>query len=139
VYWGNNANVLRIGLLSPGTGYVAFGIDPDEKMKGANMILGAVRNGRVITRDDVGTGIFSHGPDVENGGTDDILMAAGRELDGQTTLEFILPLDSGDACDKTLCPGETYKVLVAYQSTSDDFSVRHSQRGTGEIRLDSIP
>ncbi len=138
VYWSNNAMVLRIGLFSPGSGYVAIGLDPDRRMQGANVIIGAVRNGRVEIRDDYGTGPLSHGPDINNGGTDNILAAAGRELNGQTTIEFIIPLDSGDRFDKPLEPGETYEVLVAFHNTSDDFSTRHSQRGSGEIRLDDV-
>jgi hypothetical protein len=137
VYWSNDAIVLRIGLFSPGSGYVAIGLDPDRRMQGANVIIGTVRNGRVEIRDDYGTGPLSHGPDIDNGGTDNILAAAGRELNGQTTLEFIIPLDSGDRYDKPLEPGETYEVLVAFHNTSDDFSTRHSQRGSGEIRLDN--
>lgn len=136
VYWSNDANVLRMGLFSPGTGYVAIGLDPDRRMKGANFIIGTVRNGRVEIRDDYGIATLSHGSDLDNGGTNDILAYAGRELSGQTTLEFIIPLDSGDRLDKPLEPGETYEVLVAFHNTNDNFSARHSQRGSGEIRLD---
>jgi hypothetical protein len=139
VYWSNDANVLRVGLFSPTTGYMAIGLDPDQRMKGANIIIGAIRNGQLVIRDDVGTGLLSHGPDIANGGTEDILAAAGREQNGETTIEFVIPLDSGDPCDKPLRPGATYKVLVAFHTTNDNFSVRHSQRGSGEIRLDSAP
>jgi len=138
VYWSNDAVVLRMGLFGPGTGYVAIGLDPDRRMQGANFIIGTIRNGQIVIRDDYGAGTVSHGSDIDNGGTDDILAAAGREFNGQTTLEFIIPLDSGDRFDKPLVPGETYQVLVAFHDTSDDFSIRHSQRGAGEIRLDDI-
>ncbi|MCK5245655.1 hypothetical protein KAR02_02050, partial [Candidatus Bipolaricaulota bacterium] len=136
VYWTNDAIVLRMGLFSPGTGYVAIGLDPDRRMEGANFIIGTVRNGQVDIRDDYGTASLSHGADIANGGTNDILAAAGRELSGQTTIEFIIPLNSGDRFDKPLVPGQTYSVLIAFHDTSDDFSARHSQRGSGEIRLD---
>jgi len=136
VYWTNDAVILRMGLFSPGSGYLAIGLDPDRRMEGANFIIGTVRNGQVEIRDDYGTGSLSHGSDIENGGTNDILAAAGRELNGQTTIEFIIPLDSGDRFDKPLEPGQTYKILVAFHNTSDSFSTRHSQRGSGEIRLD---
>lgn len=136
VYWSNDAIVLRMGLLSPGTGYVAIGLAPERRMQGANFILGAVQNGRTDMRDDYGTGVLSHSADVDNGGSSDILAYEGRELNGQTTIEFIIPLDSGDAFDKPLEPGKTYEVLVAFHSTNDSFSARHSQRGSGELRLD---
>ena len=139
VYWTNTATVLRMGLFSPGTGYVAIGLDPDRRMQGANFILGAVRNGRTEVRDDYGTGLLSHSADIDNGGSSDILAYAGRELNGQTTIEFIIPLDSGDPLDKPLEPGNTYEILVAFHDTDDSFSARHSQRGSGELRLDMAP
>lgn len=139
VYWSNDSVTLRIGLVSPGTGYVAIGFDPDYRMQGANFIIGAVRNGHTILRDDYGVGSLTHGSDLAQGGIDNLLAFAGRELNGQTTIEFVIPLDSGDRYDKPLEPGGTYDILVAFHTTSDDFSTRHSQRGSGEIRLDNAP
>jgi len=136
VYWSNDANVLRVGLFCPVTGYLAIGIDPDHRMEGANFILGAVRNGQLVMRDDYGTGTLTHSADVDRGGTNDILAAAGTETNGQTTIEFIIPMDSGDPYDKPLIPGQTYEVLIAFHDTSDTFSTRHSQRGSGQMRLD---
>ncbi len=136
VYWSNDANVLRVGLFCPATGYLAIGIDPDHRMEGANFILGAVRNGQLVMRDDYGTGTLSHSEDVARGGTNDILAAAGTETNGQTTIEFVIPMDSGDPYDKLLVPGQTYEVLIAFHDTSDTFSTRHSQRGSGQMRLD---
>ena len=136
VFWRNDASTLRIGLVSPGTGYVAIGFDPDQRMQGANFILGAVSGGRTLVRDDYGTGPMSHEADTAIGGREDILEAHGRESDGQTTLEFVIPLDSLDAADKRLVPGHAYTILVAYHTSNDSFNAKHSRRGSGEIRLD---
>ncbi len=136
--WSNDAQTLRVGLISPGTGYLAIGFDPVSRMEGANFILGAVVDGRAVVRDDFGTGPVAHSPDTANGGTNDILEAAGCEANGRTYLEFVIPLDSGDPMDKPLVPGKTYKVIIAYHETNDDFSAWHSRRGSGSITLDSI-
>ncbi len=136
VHWTNDLNYLRVGLVSPGAGYVAIGFDPEYRMRGANFILGAVEDGRLVMRDDYGDGSVSHTADTFLGGTNDILEGAGREVDGRTTIEFVIPLETRDAMDKTLVPGETYKILVAYHETSDLFTARHSRRGSGMIRLD---
>lgn len=136
VHWSNDINYLRIGLVGPGTGYVAIGFDPDYRMRGANFILCAVKDGRIMIRDDYGDGSVSHTADTLLGGTNDILEAAGREEDGRTTVEFVIPLATRDPYDKTLVPGETYDILVAYHGTSDSFTTRHSRRGSGTIRLD---
>jgi hypothetical protein len=136
IHWSNDARTLRVGLISPGMGYVAIGLDPVNRMEGANFILGAVTDGRVTVRDDFGTGPVAHSADTERGGTNDILDAAGCEANGKTYLEFAIPLDSGDPMDKPLSPGGTYKVLIAYHETDDDFGAWHSRRGSGSITLD---
>jgi hypothetical protein len=135
VNWSVDRSALRVGLVSPGTGWVAIGFDPQSMMDKANLILGAVVNGAVVARDDVGTGPFSHAPDTSVGGQDSLLAAAGREANGQTVFEFAIPLNSGDPADRPLSVGQTIKILVAYQATSDGFSERHSRRGSGEITL----
>jgi hypothetical protein len=136
IHWSNDARTLRVGLISPGTGYVAIGFDPVSRMEGANFVLGAVTDGRLTVRDDFGTGPVAHSADTANGGTSDILDAAGCEANGKTYLEFVIPLDSGDPMDKRLVPGGTYKVLIAYHETNDDFGAWHSRRGSGSIMLD---
>jgi hypothetical protein len=142
IHWANDARTLRVGLISPGTGYLAIGFAPVNRMEGANFILCAVVDGRAVARDDVGTGPVSHGPDVANGGRDDVLEAAGCEVGGETYfefVEFVIPLDSGDPADKALVPGNTYSILIAYHRTDDDFSAWHSRRGSGTITLDPLP
>jgi len=139
VHWMNDSTLLRVGLVSPGTGFLAIGFDPDRRMKGANYILGAVNGIAISMRDDYGTGTTSHAADTSRGGTHDILEAAGREVGGRTMFEFVIPLDSGDPMDKPLEPGLTYKILVAYHMMNDSFSAKHSRRGSGEIRLDPVP
>ncbi len=138
IHWSNDAQTLRVGLISPGTGYLAIGFDPVNRMEGANFILGAVVDGKTIVRDDFGTGPVAHSPDAASGGTNDILEAAGCEANGRTYLEFAIPLDSGDPMDKPLVPGNTYKVIIAFHETSDDFGAWHSRRGSGTITLDPI-
>lgn len=133
VNWQTEKNALRVAVISPGSGWVSIGFDPVTMMDKANIILGAVVNNAIVARDDVGTGLFSHAPDTSVGGTDSLLAAAGREVDGKTVFEFAIPLNSGDTADRPLSVGQTVKVIVAYQATSDDFSERHSRRGSGEI------
>jgi hypothetical protein len=136
IHWSSDARTLRVGLISPGLGYLAIGFDPVNRMEGANFILGAVTGGRVVVRDDYGSGPVAHSADTVNGGTSDILEAAGCEANGKTYLEFVIPLDSRDPMDRELVPGATYKVLIAYHETNDDFGAWHSRRGSGSITLD---
>lgn len=139
IHWQNDRTTIRVGLVSPGTGYVAIGFDPEQMMQGANYIMGAVRHDGAVIRDDYGNSQFGHAADVTLGGTQDIIAYGGREERGHTTFEFVMPLSTGDAMDKELVPGFTYRVIIAYHMTDDSFSRKHSRRGSGEIRLDRAP
>jgi hypothetical protein len=139
VYWSNDATYLRVGLVAPGTGFVAMGFDPVRQMEGANFVLGYVKDGKSYFRDDFGIEPTAHMADVDRGGVNNIVSSAGAEWTDQTILEFIIPLDSGDELDKPLVPGLTYPVLLAYHDLQDGFTTMHSRRGTGEIRLDAVP
>jgi len=139
VHWTNDHRVLCVGLVSPGTGYVSVGLDPVDRMLGANFILGSVSEGVLTIRDDYGNAAIGHEADTALGGTDNVLSAAGHQWADQTVVEFVIPLDSGDSTDKKLVPGNSYPILVAYHDLSDDFSVRHNRRGSGRIVLDPAP
>jgi hypothetical protein len=139
VHWANSEGALRVGLVSPGTGYVAIGFDPERGMEGANFIIGNVQDGKAAVRDDYGISETGHIADTDRGGENNVLSSAGSEWPDQTIIEFVIPLDSGDPTDKPLIPGNTYPILVAYHGTNDAFSVRHTRRGSGEIQLDPVP
>ena len=136
VYWTNDEHYLRVGLVSPGTGFVAIGFDPERQMEGANYIIGAMHEGILTIRDDYGHEPFAHMEDTARGGEDNIIAAAGNEWPDQTVIEFIIPLDSGDATDKPLLPGHQYTILVSYHTMFDSFSNPHTRRGSGLMQLD---
>jgi hypothetical protein len=132
IRWQNDAETLYVGLVSPGTGWVAIGFDPEDKMQGANIILGAIVGGRLVIEDQFGTSPISHSPD----GSQEILKAAGKEAGGKTTIEFAIPLASPDPADTLLERGKSYRVIVAYHATSDDLNSKHTARATTTLTLD---
>ena len=128
---------LVAALAAPTTGWVSVGFAPDDGMAGANYVFGYVAEGETVVYDMYGTkpgGPDSHPPDTDLGGTDDLLDVAGSEVDGITTIEFRIPLDSGDAYDKPLQPGQTYVVLLA-MGAEDDMGSYHTARGETSITL----
>lgn len=131
-HWQNDAIYLYVGLVSPGTGWVAIGFDPEQRMKGANIIIGAVKDSELLVQDHFGTAPTSHREDS----TSQIVQAAGTEADGKIVIEFVIPLQSNDPSDKPLQPGQTVKVILAYHASSDSFSTKHSKRTTTQITLD---
>jgi len=136
VYWTNDEYRLRVGLVSPGTGFVAIGFDPERQMEGANYIIGSMHEGELTIRDDYGHELLAHMEDTARGSEDNIIAAAGNEWPDQTVIEFIIPLDSGDTTDKPLLPGHQYTILVSYHSMLDSFSNQHTRRGSGLMQLD---
>lgn len=136
VQWRVEDDVLTVQMAAATTGWVAVGFDPQRRMEGANFIIGYVSDGDVHVSDDYGVGPISHEPDVDIGGTDNILQAEGEERDGVTVIRFSIPLDSGDSTDRPLRAGSTYSVLVAAgPNGADDPAVKHRQRGSFQMEL----
>lgn len=136
IWWTNDDTYLYLAMEGDTTGWVSVGINPEVGMKGADYIFGYVENGEAKLWDAWGqdrTGA-THPPDTELGGTDDIVAFAGVKEDGVTRFEVQIPLDSGDAYDHTLVPGESYPIIVAIGRT-DDFNAYHSKYASGELTL----
>jgi len=129
IYWYNDEVYLWIGLVSPGVGWVAIAFEPESYAHyGANIIIGYVKNGQLFIGDHYGAEMTRHELDETLGGTNDILESAGTESEGKTTIEFKIPLDSGDQFDKVLEPNKSYNVFVAYHATADDLMSEHTER-----------
>ncbi|UCG54548.1 MAG: hypothetical protein JSV32_08240, partial [Dehalococcoidia bacterium] len=134
IFWWSDEQYIYIGIRAETNGFVAVGIQPGSRMKNADMVLGFVKNGETTVYDMFSMGDFGpHQPDVELGGTNDILEFAGSEQDGSTTIEFKRSLNTGDDYDKPLSKG-TNKIIWSYGS-GDELNRKHTNRGYGEINL----
>ena len=126
---------LDVIVSAPTTGWIAVGFDPTNKMKDANVIIGYVKDDEVFLRDDYAHTPTGHKADDKQGGEDNILLKEGKESEGVTEINFVIPLDSKDKYDRTLVSGKKYKVILAY-GTRDSFTVYHTRnRTTVEITL----
>ncbi len=122
----DDSNYLLVTLTAPTTGWVAVGFQPTAFMKDANLIIGYVDSGTPHLRDDFGTGQVTHASDVSLGGTDDASLLSGNESEGETVLEFRMPLNSGDAYDAVLSMGDSHTFIFAYGADgADDFTSAH--------------
>ncbi|MFO8034024.1 MAG: DOMON domain-containing protein [Candidatus Bipolaricaulota bacterium] len=132
LWWRNGLAVLVVGVRAAGTGWVSVGFDPERMMQGADFVIGAVDDDGLTIEDHHGHAATAHRKDDHQ----DILAAGGNIDDGHTTLEFVVPLDSGDPQDNPLTPGESYTVLLAYHSSRTALTARHTARGADTITLD---
>lgn len=136
VFWGNDGNYLYLAAETQTEGWLGIGMDPENRMQGADFTIAAFDGEAKIWdaygQEPVGA---THPPDTELGGTMDIVAWAAVQDGPFFRFEALRPLDSGDAYDKPLTPGETYTVIAAV-GTSDAFDATHAYRGQGEITLE---
>ncbi len=139
VYWEHNGSHLRVGLVSPGSGWVSIGFGTrGTGMDGANIVIGYVDDGLVIV-DEVGVG-WNHFPDSEKGGVDDISEASGSIHEGQAILEFVFPLSSGDSLDHRFRANMTYGFFLGYHESAKDGSTIHTSRSdTLDLFIEPAP
>jgi hypothetical protein len=134
LYWVNDSEFAYVAMKAKTDGWVALGIQPGSRMKGADMIFGFVEDGEVNVLDSFSTDDFgSHPPDTELGGTFDIISFGGKEADGYTIIEFKRALDTGDQQDNKLSIGKN-QIIWAYGS-ADALTPKHANRGYGEITI----
>lgn len=132
--WRVSGENLNVQLTSPASGWTAVGFDPEIGMKGANIIIGYVENGKAVIEDHYGTGIFSHKSDISLGGKDDVTDKSGFITNDILQLNFTVPLDSGDKYDKKLVQGNSYNIILAYGSSNNILS-KHKKRYKTKITL----
>lgn len=135
VFWRTDDTYLYLAARTRTIGWIAVGLAPDNRMMGANMIIGAIVDGKAVLEDHYGTGPTGHSADTGLGGTNDIAAFGGSQENGVTLWEAQIPLDSGDQYDKPLELRQTVAVIVA-TGASSNFSSIHSSRAAGQITLD---
>ncbi|MCI5222633.1 MAG: DOMON domain-containing protein [Candidatus Electrothrix sp. AR4] len=134
--WKVTDSALQVKLSAKTTGWVGIAFNPSSKMKGANFVLGYVKkNGKVKISDDYGDTENSHKPDKKLGGSNNVTTVGGSEKDGVTTLEFSIPLDSGEQTDTVIIPDAATVVLLAYGGKRDSFKAKHAFRTAIKVNL----
>jgi hypothetical protein len=128
-------DMVYFGIESTATGWVSIGIDPSNKMKDSDMIIGVVTDKETTIFDTYCTGLFGpHKDDTSLGGSFDILSFAGKKTSDRVYLEFSRKTDTKDSKDKPILKGKDIKIIWAY-SKSTNISSTHSKRGTETINI----
>ncbi len=102
-----------------------------------NYIIGYVKDGQAEVADHFGDKSTGHSADEKLGGTSDVTLVAGSEDGGMTTIEFTIPLDSGDKFDSVLAVDGDTVVLLAYGPDRDSYKPRHRSKASKTINLAS--
>jgi hypothetical protein len=126
ISWKNDQDYLYMALKGKTNGWLSIGFEPSEWMKDADIIIGAVEDGRATVLDEYSTG--NYGPHIEDtmlGGTNDIQSFGGSQEGGYTVIEFKRKLDTGDRFDKAFSPDQSISSIWGMADTLD-FAVKHN-------------
>ena len=135
--WKVEGSDLKVKLSGKTTGWVGIGFNPSNKMKDANFVLGYVKAGKAKITDEFGSDENSHKSDEKTGGSSNVTLVGGNENGGVTTIEFSMPLNSGDKTDTVIDPGGETLVLLAFGGKRDSFKSKHKFRTTIKVNLSS--
>lgn len=133
--WTVDGDTLKGKMSAKTRGWVAVGFNPSNKMKDANIVIGYVEDGAGTIADHFGDKVTGHSEDSELGGTSDVTLVGASEENGTTTIEFTMPMASGDEYDGSLTADGDTVLLLAYGPNRDSFRPRHSYRGTKTVNL----
>jgi len=135
LFWRYEDDKVVIGMKAKTLGWVSFGIySPGKnKMDQADIMIGYVDNaGETKMFDMFSTSpIGPHPDDVSLGGTNDISVFTGLEIDGYTTIEFQRRMITGDKYDLPFPDSGSIKYIIGYGS-KDDIMTPHIMRGSGD-------
>ena len=135
VSWRLDKDKVHFYLSAKTTGWVALGVGPEKVMQGANIIIGAVKKGKVRIQDHYADKKRSHKSDGKLGGDSHIINPYGREKDGVTVISFTLPLDTGEKWDKALKKKGMNRMMFAYGTGRDSFLAGHKFRTLYDVDL----
>jgi len=128
-------NLIYVKLTGKTDSWVSVGFNPIRRMKGANFVMGYVKNGKVKATDHFGADIFMHKKDTALGGTDNVSELSGKEEGGATEISFAIPLNSGDSKDSVIQPDKETTILLAHASGRDTFRSKHVYRAVYAVTL----
>ncbi len=132
--WKIEGDQLAIKVSAETKGWIGVGFNPSHMMKDANIIIGYVKNGKTVITDQFGKSTISHEEDEKAGGASNVTVIGGKEEGHKTTLEFAIPLNSGDSHDKPIdVHGET-ELMLAY-GAQDVIVIKHQYRTEMKVNL----
>ncbi len=133
LYYTIVKDIVKVGIKTKTKGWSAFGIDPEEKMKGADIIQGWISNNEAQSTDTFATKAFGPHPlDTDLGGTNDIKYYSLTQQGEYLHFEFRRNLVTDDRYDKPFPKEGVLRFIWAYGSSSNGSSI-HSHRGYGFI------
>ena len=132
VAWTLEGDQIHMELSAETGGWVSIGIDPEDAMGGADIIIGAVKNSKVRIEDHFADRKRGHSPDEKLGGENHVMNPAGIEENGVTTISFTRSVAAAEKWDKPVNTSGKTRVMVAYGSR-DSLGLSHQYRAVYDV------
>lgn len=135
IYLAHDGDYFYVHVQAESEGWVSVGLNSrGGGMDGANMIIGYDDEGTPAFRDDAGRG-RTHAEAAATA-VDNFYFSRDK---GIVVMEFAYPLSFPDGEGyniEEMLPGETYTMILALHSISDDISRQHSERGSFDFTVE---
>lgn len=133
VSWTLDGDRIQVALSAKTTGWVSIGIDPEDAMGGADILIGTVENGKVRIEDHFADRKRGHSSDEKLGGTNQVMDPAGKEENGVTTISFTRLVTASEKWDKPIRTKGKTRVMIAFGTGRDSFTAGHRYRTVYDI------
>ncbi|GAB4415546.1 MAG: hypothetical protein OHK0039_24210 [Bacteroidia bacterium] len=134
VTWTLTDTHLAISMQAPVGGWVAIGLNPEDRLDGTNLYMGRVQADRAEVVEHYVLRPGDYRPLVSLGGQTAVSQVSGSQHDGSTCLHFRIDRTVFDRYHHALQQGQLLHLLMAY-SLEDDFAHHSIMRTSVQIRL----
>ena len=132
VQWEAVGDHWEFSLEAPTSGWLAIGFNHKNDIVGANLIMAAVINDRLIIEDQYVTGLGKH-PEVSKLGAQPVAFAvSSKEKNGTTQIVIRIPQKKMDRFHYDLIKGQSIWLICAY---SQDDSFDHHSRMRKHLQI----
>jgi hypothetical protein len=112
--WRVRGDLLDVRYGFATTGWVGIGFGKTGTMEGSSIVIGYVKDGKVVLEDHFGDAEDEHESRLKLGEQSYLTNVAGTVSNGVTSLSFTRPLKASGKNDVTLVPGDTISVIMAH-------------------------
>lgn len=134
VKWTEQGDHFSFELSAPTKGWVALGFNQKNSIVHTNLVMAAVKEGKVETEDFYVVGFGNPQPIATLGGKAAIRQVEGEEKAGRTTIRFSIPKEAVDKYHYNLKPGQELWLICAY-SRADEFDHHSMMRQHVRVQL----
>lgn len=138
VYWKHDKDKIDFAIQSPGKGWVGIGFNPTGPvMKGADIFMGYVKNGKTYISEEYANTPVSHEPIANAGGKDCILSYKGESSSSGTTIAFSKSIKSCGKFDTTFT-NKPVTVMLAYSNDAKNFTTYHGPNNHDIVQINFL-